>query len=84
MWLVFQCSPDTVTWMPSGDRQYPKRFFYRHMIPIENEAQYHSNNNLIAYAIQKASDGLAVLDLAALSQPFLYNLLRRFGCSRDV
>jgi len=57
--------------MPWGNGQYLKWFFYRHMIPVENEVQYDSKD-LITYGIQKVSDGLTILDLAALSRPLSY------------
>lgn len=46
----------TVAWLPWGDGQYHKWFFYRHMIPVGSEADYDSPD-LFAYSIQKVVAG---------------------------
>jgi hypothetical protein len=48
--------PRTINWLPWGDGQYLKWFFFRKMIPVESEAQY-DNKDLFPYAIQKVVAG---------------------------
>ncbi len=48
--------PGSVTWMPWGDPDYPKWLFYRHMIPVQSEAEYDSED-LFPHAIQKVVAG---------------------------
>jgi len=44
--------PRNINWLPWGDAQYPKWFFYRNMIPVESDAEY-DDPDLFPYAIQK-------------------------------
>lgn len=48
--------PVPIAWMPWGDEQFQKWFFYRHMIPVQSEADYDSAD-LFQYAIQKVVAG---------------------------
>jgi hypothetical protein len=48
--------PRTINWLPWGDGEYLKWFFFRNMIPVESEAQY-DNKDLFPYAIQKVVAG---------------------------
>lgn len=48
--------PGSVTWMPWGDPDYPKWLFYRHMIPVQSERDYDSED-LFPHSIQKVVAG---------------------------